>query len=443
MLRWTPWLTLAAPLALAVMTTLAVVDAYTPAPFQDYWDTLYWWREAVRKGFPWSWLPSQHNEHRILLPRLVFLADFAWFRGTNVLNMAVIALTQALGALLFLRAGLRRGGALAIVGTALALGLIVSLVQWENLFWGFQVQMTGVAATAAWAIWHFSHADADGANRAGRLGAAVLLLAVATFTMANGLFAGIAMVLAGLAARRNWRSLALVGALTAGLMGLYLWGYHPVASHSPASAALQDPAGFVTYALNYLGNPCALGDRPRAAAFGAIGTALTAAMTVLVFRDRGRDPAQLAMFGIVLFAGMSAAATALGRLSLGLEYSLSSRYATGACYFWAAQALFWAFRVQGWSRVFQWALGAAFVTALLVLFKVQDTHRPGLEDADRRIERAVAAMVSGRADDEAFKSLYPDPDKVRYLGDFLCEQRMSVFARRPDDAPPCPRLTTQ
>jgi hypothetical protein len=426
-MRRAAWLAMAVPAVLAVSTVVAVAAAYSAVPFQDQWATIWWWREIQRNGLTFSYLVSQHNEHRILLPRLVFLADLKWFRGSNVLNLVTIAAIQAAGVLLFLRAGFRRGG-LAVLGAALAASLIVSLAQWENFFWGFQVQAVAVAAAGAWAIYLYSLAADQPDRRVRRLAAAVVLLAVATYSMANGLLAGAAMVLAGAVARRDLRGTLVMLAATLVLAALYLWGYQPVAQHSPASAALQDPAGFTGYVLAYLGNIWALGIWSLAMAEGLVGVVLTAAMTVLVFRDRGRDPVQAAMFGIVLFMGMTAGATALGRLSLGIEMSLSSRYATGSCYFWAAQAMFWSLHVQAWRPVFRTALGAALLAGMLGLFAVQRVHGPGLREAHGRMVAGAAAMRAGATDEAALRLLYPEPSRVAEFTPFLKAQRLSIFA---------------
>jgi hypothetical protein len=155
---------------------------------------------------------------------------------------------------------------------------------------------------------------------------------------------------------------------------------------------------------------------------------LTTAMTVLVFRERGRDAVQAAMFGIVLFMGMTAGATALGRLSLGIEMSLSSRYATGSCYFWASQAMFWALRVQAWRPVLRTGLAVAFVAGLAGLFAVQWVHGPGLREAHGRLVAGAAAMRAGATDEAALRLLYPEPARVAEFTPFLKAQRLSIFA---------------
>ena len=146
-----PWAMTAAilacvPLAMAVTAVVTVAETYTAIPYMDQWAAIDGWRRVLNKGLTWKYLFSQHNEHRILLPRLVFLADIAWFRGRGVLNLATIGVIQLIGGAFFAAAAWRqRMGVARVAALALALCLMACLAQWENFFWGFQVQFVGVA----------------------------------------------------------------------------------------------------------------------------------------------------------------------------------------------------------------------------------------------------------------------------------------------------------
>ena len=78
-----------------VDTLRAVVPLWSPLPWFDEWATV----ELIR-----SWqsgessalqiLFAQHNEHRILVPRLVFFADDLLFAGEGHLSLAAIVLVR-------------------------------------------------------------------------------------------------------------------------------------------------------------------------------------------------------------------------------------------------------------------------------------------------------------------------------------------------------------
>src|SRR5581483_2434605 len=84
-------------------SAFAVVRSYTPTPFWDQWWIIHAWKDILQSGLSFDYLFSQHNEHRILFPKLVFLADLQWFQGRDILNRAAIGLAQVLGAALFIR----------------------------------------------------------------------------------------------------------------------------------------------------------------------------------------------------------------------------------------------------------------------------------------------------------------------------------------------------
>jgi hypothetical protein len=161
--RWTPYLVLLIPLAVALWTLRAVLQNYTPAPFFDYWENFYWWRHLVENGrLPDGFFFSQHNEHRILLPRLVYFADIKWFGGTNILPHLGTAAVQLAAAALFIKAaGLRSLRWPGLLGLTASLCLVLWAAQWENLLWPFQIQFVAVYAAGAWAIHLFSLAAAD------------------------------------------------------------------------------------------------------------------------------------------------------------------------------------------------------------------------------------------------------------------------------------------
>lgn len=453
-LRRAAWVLLLVPVWFAVWAGHDMWLTYSPTPFNDQWANVYWWREAPKSGWL-SYMFSQHNEHRIFFPRLVFLADWKWFQGRDGLNIVVIGLIQLAGGAFFLKAGQpRRAGALGLLGLAVALGLIFSLMQWENLFWGFQVQFVGVYAAAAWGLYLFCAGAGEPGNvRWGLLAGAMALLVLATFNMANGVFAGAAMVAVGLVTRRSRAAILTAAVSTIVLLAIYLHGYHPVSYHSPPSLALRHPGRYVTYVAAYLGNIWAPGRPAPAALLGLMGGASVLAMLLVLLRSGARDPARSALLGVALFVGLSAAVTSLGRLIFGVEQALASRYMTPTAYFWAAQLLFWTLTAErsiadgvtlhrspaAWTITVQRnraALAQAGLLVVLSLFLVRLIELQRLGDAQllatrQGIQLASSAIVGGIDDDDALKGIYPDPKFIRDLLPFIRQTHVTDFADPP------------
>lgn len=431
--RRAAWAVLLVPAWLMLWTARDMWLSYSPTPFNDQWVNIHWWRDAPAYGWL-KYLVSQHNEHRIVFPRLIFLADWKWFQGRNGLNIAAIGLIQLAGAAFFAAAAqVRRITALGLLGLAAATSLIFSLMQWENLFWGFQAQFVGVYAAAAWAIYVFCLASADPDRvRWPAMAGAVALLVLATFNMANGVFAGVAMVLAGIVTRRRMAAIATAAAVTVVLLVIYLHGYHEVPEHSPPALALQNPARFASYVAAYLGNIWAPGQVGRGQVLGLVGAAATAAMAWVMFRARERDPARSALMGLALFIGMSAASTALGRLVFGVEQALSSRYMTPTAYFWAAQALFWALTFQAgrspWPRI---GLAAILAVALLELVRLQALGQEQMMAVRERVLVGASAILGDIRDVDALSGVYPDPSFISDVTPFMRATHISLFADPP------------
>jgi hypothetical protein len=432
--RWAPWALFVVPAVLLLWSVRAVVDTYSPTPFSDQWANVWWWRE-LSQGRPLAdYLFSQHNEHRLFFPRLVFLADFKWFQGRNILNLVAIGVIQLAGAAFYIKvARVRQLRWLGVLGLSVAVSLMFLLLQWENFFWGFQVQFVGVFVAGAWALYLFLLASADPSRvRWGPLAGALALLTIATFSMANGFFAGAVMVLVGLLTRRNLAATGIALVATVLLAALFLRDYHIVREHTSNAMLLRHPGRYLHYVLAYLGNVWARAQPWRGELAGALGVLATLAMTVVVLRDRERDLPRTALFAVALFIGVTAVVTGAGRLGLGEGQAFSSRYVTPACHFWAAQALFWTLTAQSApSRGLKLAVAGVLLVAYLAMLPLQRVGHNELLATREPIVQGSSALLSGVEDQEALANLYPELGKVHDLKPFLRENKLATFADDP------------
>lgn len=88
---------------LATVSVLAGVGiavlAFAPVPFSDsidFFDKFF--KAGGWDGYGFEHLYARHNEHRLVVPRLWFLADLALFQGTQALLIVVIVLSSAVHA---------------------------------------------------------------------------------------------------------------------------------------------------------------------------------------------------------------------------------------------------------------------------------------------------------------------------------------------------------
>ncbi len=420
-----------AAIVLALQTVVTSFTTHSALQQGDEWTSLALFRSVLAGGAVVSDMLSQHNEHRIVLPRLVLFTDYLVAGGRGWLDLAVIFATQALTCALFLyllgQVEGRRPER-AAVGAVVVL-LMVSLRQSENFTWGFQVQFVGVFAAGCLAPALLAGAIARG--RAGRPAPGLTLGAlaaagVATFSMSNGLLAGPTLTAVAVLGRAPRSVVLATVAATAALTAAFFMGYEVYGDGAPHHAMVEAPLRAAAYVAAYLGG---LLDPNLGAtvALGACGLAWVCVAAVETARGRDRDPVRLALLGIMLFTAGSAALTSVGRSAEGLGSAMASRYATGAACFWSA-ALIHAWSYAGAGRLLRLVPALA---ALVLVLGVLRAQAPAIA-AQRRLAfaRTVAGqgLVLGLVDDAALSAVDDDPDQVRALLPFLRERRLSVFA---------------
>ena len=423
-------------------TLRAVVPAWSALPWMDEWATVELLR-AFQAGemSARELLFSQHNEHRILVPRLVFFADEALFSGQGRLSLCAIFAVQALHAglfaLLILQARPPWPGRWALAAVVLA--MMFSLRQAENFTYGFQVQFVGVFAGASLCFVLFGLTVARA--RAGRaawpplVGCFAAVLAT-TLTMANGLAAAFILVpLALLARLRPWVGIAAAAwAVTLALV--YFDGYEPVAHHSHPSESLRHPLALLAYVAAYLGSLWTSGEIAVAVSLGAVGILATLVAVLRAARQPATPPAALALVGVMLFVGAAAAVTASGRLGFGIGQALSSRYATGSAAFWAAQLSYWWIHPPRPARLLprRWAEVAARGTVAVaaaalcrVIAVEQRAARPAMAEQSFALADGTDLALLGLHDPAVLGRIAWVPDEAERLLQVLSANAISIY----------------
>ena len=438
-------------LALMVVVTVAscafavfiVVDSvrtvariYAPLPWFDAWATfelLQAWTDHLAS--PLAILFAQHNEHRILVPRLLFFADIIWFHGLGQIGLVAIFLVQTLHAALFLWVlGTARPiarGRWAVGGVVVA--LMFSLGQAENFSSEFQVAFVCVFATATASFLFFARAATWPAGRGGALVCSFAAVLVSAFTMANGIVAAAVLVAMALLARQGWRVTLACFVWVTAIGIVYFHGYEPVEQSSRPIDALAQPVAFVSYVAIYLGSVLG-GTRAGAGSLGWIGIVAAIAATIRVGMARPVRPTSLMLVGVMLFVGASAAITASGRINYSLQQALSSRYVTGSVTFWCAQLCFWWTDPSVWPArriVSSWtsrtAVGVLGIVLVIAMGKVQSAAKPALW-AQNYLENDASNLLLLGLDDPTVigRTAWSDAD-VQQLMPLLRERRLSIF----------------
>jgi hypothetical protein len=433
-----------------ISTLQAVWASRFPLPFGDQWDFL----EPPASLGDWF---AQHNEHRIAVPRIVFALDRILVRGDNRVLLATALLVQLAHVVLLWRVlgqspGVRRRTKAILAGLTLA--SLFSLLQWENLLWGFQISFVGVfflATVACFTLARGAERERVGAGSAGPWVLATCGLAsIAAYTLANGLLVGFLVAALAYWLRLPRRWLCVLGGTALALAVAYLWDFQLVRDHSDPREAMLAPGAVAMYTAAYLGAPVGRVVGRSLGAFGLAGEALRVPVAVgagavglsalaAVLSVLRADPArvvrgtEIVLPCMVAFVAASALVTALGRHGFPVEQALSSRYATGALLYWVCLgSLVWLLgerRGAAWWDGLRWIALAAAVAIAAGLAGLQFAVAEELRNRFLWLQEAKLAVVSDIPDDKALRRLYPEPRTVRERVVQLRAQRQAVFAK--------------
>ena len=405
---------------LGVVTAIAGVNLallnYTPIPFADQIDFFRgFYKVDGWEGYSFKQLYVRHNEHRILVPRLWFLADIAWFDGRQILTIGTILVSAVLHAVLLtaLFRGLGQRGWVVMVFLLMAVGAVLSPVQWENLIWGFQVQFIQVwlFATLAFALIAWTPlAEKHGVLRGSMILFALLAAFASTYSMVNGLLVWPLLLLLAWWRRLPTWAVALIGLIGGAVIAVEVTGFSVHAGHGDPRDTLLQPLGLVRYAARYLmSSASAIGPLGQEILGGLLmAYTLVMALWSLLQRDRFR-PSHGALLAVAGFIVGAAFLTGLGRLPFGLDQASGSRYATPSLVFLLAVSALILHQIRSYDRRRWHALALGFGSILLLL--------PGLVDGskvlptligqrDARKNAVSAYLVSGYQPD-TLSAIYP------------------------------------
>ena len=417
-----------------ILTTLAaVVAANCDLPYSDEWDT---WMTWLRQGYSAAWLFAQHNDHRIVTTRLLFVIDNLAFHGRVWFPQAVSLAVQA--ALMWLLWKLARRAGVAdpqdnrVLGAAIACCLF-SAQQSINFIWGFQVQFILVYATGAAALAALlCAAETESRARRGAWMAACLLLGAAcSYSMANGILIWPILLLAA-AWLRVGRSTLGVLAASGPLVGVfYFHGWHT--SPLDAPAPLWRVAWF---AMAHAGGPIAPlvralgGDSSTigiaAALIGGTLLVYAAVQWILMWTRRGQySGAQVVLLHFALFVAAASFAIAAGRAHLQLADAFRSRYITPPYILWACLlAVAWP-QLRGVApHAIRWAAVAALLVGIVPYqaAKLRDARVLGAA-----FNRTAVALVVGVNDPVMWPYLdRPVTDSAPAV-EYLKSHRLTIF----------------
>jgi hypothetical protein len=388
-----------------------------------------WWN--VTPGQLKSQFFTHWNEHRIIVPRLFFLADAVFFSGRQVFTIASThTLFAMIGILFGVLAGRLLNNKFAGIGfTFLFSGLFLSLYQFAVLQWGFAITWPAVYLFA-----FLAYLCVFPVLGRPRLVLSFSFALAASFSMANGSICFVPICLIA-AVQRNYRTFtfALVGTLV--LIAIQMIGLRP--QSLPPLQGLGDIAHLAGYVFAFIGAPLAsvlnfhlglgvdyhVSKLLLSQAIGLILLLIFLGTLVGVWRHPDPCNAKLCLCAIGIFVILSALITAWGRWWLP---AISSRYGGPALFFTASTFLlclkFVGVEAKATRSVVVFLICTIPLLVFFLTFQVHVAEREREAANNRKL--AASALLTRTSDPVALVSVWAIPALV----DEVYAARLAIFS---------------
>jgi len=409
-------------------------------PYWDQWEVA----DLVVKAFDGRLsvgdLTFQQNESRLVFPRLVFIG-LAYLTGYDVRyemwGSFCLACLVAYNVYRLGRLTLGGNHSQEVFLLFLASLVIFSLVQWENWFWGIQLSVF-VPIACVTSILSLAYSSFSVGTK---FAVSAVLSTLSSFSFAHGMMCWV-IVFPVLVLRtrlelktKPW----LVGCWLLGFavnVGLYFFNYIKPHAHPSFTEALAKLPAALGYFLALLGAPLGWGMKLnslyQATAVGSGIAALFVLICLYVWRNRN-EPLVLDRTSGWLTLGsytlVSAGVTTLGRLGLGMETALSSRY--GAFTFPLIVALIYlvpiVLDIYGKKRLPQavpWLVRCAILLSTVLIVLHGATTRSALarvkSNWEHRLQaKAVLLFIRALPSESLTRTMYPGLEALKHYAEGL------------------------
>ncbi|MFL6518719.1 MAG: hypothetical protein ACJ8NS_00705 [Chthoniobacterales bacterium] len=297
-------------------------------PYADEWSNLILIEKWDAGHLRFADLIRPHNGHRILIPRLIFLA-FAEMAHGNVraemfLSLCICGLTSA-GVLYLLRRSIRTGWPQILAVWAFINVFLFSPIQAENWLWGFQFQIFLSNLCVVGAV----VALAANVRVQIRLGLAALFALAGTFSFGQGVLIWPIVAVLMISLGETRRCVLIWSAVTLAILCGYFFSYHG----KDLSRAVAHWWDYPLFFVAFLGAPLVEVSNTDPMVLPAlVGGVLCGAYLILLICCLRRRVAEREVVWLALgaFAIGGALLAAASRTHFGVRQALDSRYTTVA-----------------------------------------------------------------------------------------------------------------
>ena len=415
-----------------IISTLVYIARYgVNVPFLDDWLFIEFMQKYMSQGITLHDLFAQHNESRILFPRLVMLGLALATRYSSLAQMYLNWVIMCLSALIIFSIYRKTIGTSqpALLQFLPIVALLFSWRQNDNWLAGFQMVMfmAELALLCSFAL--LAKSETPDRYFFGAIAAAL----IASFSFINGLFLwpiGLFQVWRKERDRaehgkRSGHHLSLIwGLIGLGVWTLYMIGYRGPRQHPSLTIAIEHPVQALEYFFSIIGSPLIMKRYP------AIATGLLlVSFGIYSYGARFKKPTDLSFWdSLIIFTLLTAASITVGRVGFGVEQALDSRYTT-----FATLGII-GLHVRLLSMALRWQIRdgliyAVFVGVIALGVGVSTLYGAYRGTATKRMREKDANALRTFRDqsDDRLTKLFPNLEKLKRLAPFLEEQKWNVF----------------
>lgn len=412
------------------------VLSYSPVPFWDMWNGYLGFYAQVNTG-DWAAWWENHNEHRIVLSRILFWLDNYLFNGRLIFLIVVNYLLMIAACLTFRKIILTKfEGQFKELSFTLSLVIYCLLFSWtqsENITWGFQSQFflaQLVPLLAFYLLFKSAHK-----NSIAFFIASCIAGFLASMSMANGVITLPLMLLLGLLMRISINKVLVLLILAISTVTLYFSNYVAPSGHgSLGSTLFSDPILIVKYVLIYLGAPFyhlsgqGLHSQLIAQTFGVFLISSSAFFLFTTIKSQKPVNIDYVLLAFLLYVGGTALGTAGGRAIFGIEQALAGRYMTPVLMAWVALLILYIEQIKLLFNKTPNILLGSFLLIQVALFPSQlhalNNHK---ETHFQRMVGSLSLEIKTR-DKTKVDNIFPSVDWATQLSQVGSKDNISIFS---------------
>jgi len=426
----------------ALLCLLFIVLYGVNVVYWDQWEIVNLLDKLHTNTISFTDLVKQHNEHRVVFPLLAMLGLAEITHYNNLAEMCVSWLLICLSCFVLLRLYLRsvKASIFNLVGFIPVSWMLFSVVQWENLLWGFQLCVFILELFLVLSIYLL--ATAKGFDY--RFFLSLICGYICSFTILQGLMIWptglMQIILMGLAQPvKSRRSIIQAGViwLMAAIIAcvLYFIGYVQPPNQPMPLAFLQNPSldfGYlIAYGLSVFGSALSL-NIYMAIPVAILLCVITIYIIYIVIRNKIKIATEaIPYYGLVIFGLLCIGLLMAGRSVYGLESGGSSRYTTitliSISGIYLALISINNFHLK-FHSFFEGMLIGLIALGLMVTYGYNFVVTGNKVQSERQIGAYILATAKIQSNDNLSK-IYPVPDVVRQRVDILIKNNMNVFKR--------------